>query len=114
MARRMSVVIRGTLYADAWEAAEALGVSRVTIYRLNNMGRIDSAGVGRGKHTNHYKPKARPVRIGPIEYPSMRDAAKDLGVTLGTVKRYMASISAQSDQSRAALGHRAGGTSAPA
>lgn len=85
----MPVIIRGKVYPDARAAAKALGVSHRTINNLVARGRADHAGLGRGKHDQHHRSNAKPVKIGPLEFRSVSAAAKELGIDRSTLRRYL-------------------------
>lgn len=56
----LPVEIRGVRYANALEAAKALGVKRNTIYCALGKGRIDYVGLGKGSNR-----KRKEERHGP-------------------------------------------------
>lgn len=71
------VRIRGVDYPSQKEAAEALGVSPVTVSQMLDMGRPDSIGLG--KH------KGKPVTIRGVTYANGVEAGEKLGVSRGTI-----------------------------
>ena len=75
----MPIRVRGKVYPSAKAAAKALGVARSTIYNLNIRGRIDSAGTGVGAKKGNIPHNAKPLKIGPVEFPSHAAAARALG-----------------------------------
>ena len=85
----LPVMIRGVVYEDARAAGRALGVSHRTINNLVARGRADHAGLGRGKHDQHHRSNAKPVKIGPLEFRSVSAAAKELGIDRSTLRRYL-------------------------
>lgn len=76
---RMSVLIRGKLYPNVTAAAKALKVSRSTIYSAIARDTTDTVGLGCVGTRNTGGIPAKSVRIGSLEFPSQRAAARALG-----------------------------------
>ncbi len=69
--------VRGTVYADANAAAEALGVTAGQVRMAVRRGRLDTLGT---------RPDFRPVTIRGVTYDNFSDAARALGVNPNTVR----------------------------
>ena len=82
----MSVIIRGTVYSSADEAAKALGVKRNTVYAAIFKGRVDNVGIGTGKHSSYRKPNYAPksVSVAGVNFKSLQE----LSLWLGHSKQY--------------------------
>ena len=61
--------IRGTTYASARIAAEALGISRTRIYQALDEGTLDQCGLSESG-------KPKPIRIEGVVFPSRTAAAQ--------------------------------------
>ena len=72
----MPVRIRGVDYDSPADAATALGVGINQVYRRLADGRPDSIGLpnNRGQHC------AKPFKIGPLEFRSLSEASRELGL----------------------------------
>lgn len=68
------VMIRGVLYRTQKEAADALGLHPGTIKNALDRGTLDFAGFGRNCHNK------RPIIVDGVEYQSIADAARVIGV----------------------------------
>lgn len=77
MGQRMysNLVVRGTVYATAQEAARALGVTEVTVHMAARLGRLDRLGLGRGRRA------PTPVVVRGVTYPSALAVAEAFGVS---------------------------------
>lgn len=76
-------VIRGVLYPSQSAAARALGVSANSVSHGLNNGTLNNVGMGR-----NYQLK-KPVRVDGIEFESITDAAKHIGVSRGTLSQVL-------------------------
>ena len=77
----MPVIVRGRRYASQKNAAAALGITPSAISTmLAKKGDLSTAGLGpTGAPGNQNA--ARPVKIGPMTFPSRIKAARALGIT---------------------------------
>lgn len=102
----MPVNVRGTDYPSARHAANALGLTPEAIYRAIAQGRTDTVGSG-GRCPN--PAKARPVRLGPVTFPSMQAASVALGFSRGYIAnaRFFRRASAQERILAAAMAYAA-------
>ena len=81
------VTIRGTVYPSQQAAAQALGLHPATISRsLDRHGHCDFVGTHMSRRGN--RNAARPVRIGPLTFPSRRAAAAALGLSRQMIHRF--------------------------
>lgn len=85
----MRIRIRGVEYESVTEAAKRLKVSEATIYCNLSRGRPDSIGKKKGPPKGHPSPNRKQVKIGPVTWPSISHAAKDLGIHWKTLSRRM-------------------------
>ena len=83
-AEPMPILIRGRRYATARHAAKALGLTPGAVYRAINDGNADRLGRG---PCNLNGARSKPVRIGPLDFPSMEEANRVLGFGPGYVSR---------------------------
>ena len=84
-AKPMPIRIRGVDYPNARAAAQALGVSPGAVYMGLRRGTIDNVGLGSGCGP---KPiPLRPVTLGAIHFPSVRAAARALGLKSNYLSR---------------------------
>lgn len=77
----MTVLVRGVLYPSARAAAEALGVTKGTIYSALSRGTIDTVGLGTGSiPTSHVKTiPPRSVTVAGKRFPSIAALARYIG-----------------------------------
>ena len=79
---------RGQSYPSLQALADALGIKPQSLsYHLSRYGHLDRAGTGRGGKPGT-KGKSRPLKIGPVEWPSRKAAAHDLGISLPALRRW--------------------------
>lgn len=81
----MPVHVRGKTYPSAKAAAKALRLTETSIYRAINQGREDTVGLPR-RNANARKV---PVTIGPLTFPSIREAERQLGFGRGYIDQAM-------------------------
>lgn len=88
----MKIRVRGKVYASVPEASKALNVTETTIYAALSTGKVDSLGIGRGRHGKQ-GPGARAVavRLGPYQFQSIRHASRSLGLSRKYLTRYIRS-----------------------
>jgi DNA-binding transcriptional regulator YhcF (GntR family) len=89
-----SVRIRGELYPSVNAAAEALGVSPVTVRNAIRRGREDFIGIGQSrKHSTasvgRVPGNARAVQIGAQKFPSIKHVARFAGIGYTTVRDHL-------------------------
>lgn len=90
----MRIRIRGVVYSSVPEAANALGVSKSTIYTCLHRGTIDTVGLG-GKSPNYKnRQPSREVPVvlfsGRLEFRNTREAAKALGYSQNALWKVVA------------------------
>ncbi|AKG94563.1 hypothetical protein Shpa_53 [Paracoccus phage Shpa] len=80
---------KGQAYPSVRACARAYGVHRqVVSYHLDTYG--DLSRLGMGQRRVNPQNAAKPVRIGPLSWPSATAAAADLGLSLSQLRRRMA------------------------
>lgn len=77
----MKVRVRGVVYGSVKEVAEKFGVSPGNVYAMISRGREDRIGIGQGKHGGDRVGMAKPVKIGPLTFPSMYAVSRYIGKT---------------------------------
>ena len=80
------VTIRGVEYPSHAAAARELRVSVATIQKHRAEGRLDEVGLGPQWHTGASHHNAVEITIRGKTYPTIADAAADLGVTEGAIR----------------------------
>lgn len=93
----MVVSVRGTVYANAHEAAKALGVALITVYTAVINGRTDQLGLGRGAHSEEVFKDGVPGRSKPYNitgrvFKSMAEASRFIGHHEDYIKRMVLRI----------------------
>ena len=97
MTEAMPVKIRGKVYKNAGAAAKALGVKRSTIYSALYRNTLDTVGLGTGKHKKNPRGgRPRPVKIGDMQFPTLRAASVYLGYQERSLSRILARGGARS------------------
>lgn len=87
----MRVLVRGRVFDSVRECAEALGVSKNTVYSAVHRGTTDTLGFGRGympENPDGKRGGATPIQIGPYKYRSEAAACRALGFYPGYLKRH--------------------------
>lgn len=81
----------GVVYRCAGALAAKLGVTRGAVYQsLYKYGNADHCGIRKGiRPGSGKKTHCRPVRVGPHSWPSITDAAADLGVSRQLLTRML-------------------------
>lgn len=81
---------RGKEYPTLQALARASGLARQTIlYHLAKHGNLDRLGMGRGRTKGNGSSRAKPVRVGPYEWPSQTMLARELGVPISTLSLWL-------------------------
>ena len=80
------VTIRGVTYPTPKAAAKACGVRVGTIYAARQNGTLDRVGLGPKWHTGASHHNAVEITIRGKTYPTIADAAADLGVSANAVR----------------------------
>lgn len=86
----MTVRVRGTIYPSAKAAAEALGVTVVTVLTAIRAGREDYIGLGKSRthstgNVGKVPGNAKPVKVGSYQWTSIRQCAMAFGVGRTTI-----------------------------
>lgn len=81
----------GVVYRCAEALASTLGVKRGAVYQsLHRYGDADHCGIPKGiRPGSGKKNHCRPVKVGPHSWPSVSDAAADLGVSRQLLTRML-------------------------
>ena len=77
---------RGQTYIGQKAVAEAAGITQTTVsYHLNTHGHLDLLGTGteRSKQSNK-----RPLSVGPREYSSISEFAREVGLPWSTAHKW--------------------------
>lgn len=88
------VRVRGRVFADVHEAARHFKVSPTTVRGAICKGREDHVGRGRSRrhskaHVGRPAHNRKPVKIGPHEWPSIRQCARALGLRETTLREHL-------------------------
>lgn len=76
----MRVEARGKVYDSVPDCSRALGVSKATVYCAVSRRTTATLGLGKGNRSSgHRGLPPKPVKIGPVEFPSMATASRALG-----------------------------------
>lgn len=90
MARdEMPISIRGVTYANAREAAAAVGVTRSTIYSAIYRNTLDTVGLGTGSRKIWRGGRPKQVQIFGQSFRTLREASIFLGMKPGTLSSIM-------------------------
>lgn len=81
---------QGVRYDSLQDCAAAIGVRRHTLtHHLEKYGNLDRAGMGNlGGTRGNSGPRVK-TRIGPMEWPSRKTAAADLGISTVSLSRWI-------------------------
>lgn len=95
---------RGKIYRRQSEVAAAAGVCRAAVSsHLVRHGNLDALGVGVGRNPSRAPVRGRSVRFGARVWPSIRACALELGVSRGTIRRWVAVKAVERAQARLML-----------
>ncbi|MEC7763369.1 MAG: hypothetical protein VX874_15815 [Pseudomonadota bacterium] len=77
------VLIAGRTFASAADAARAFGKTAHAVWKAINEGDPDRIA----RKPRHARIRAKPVTLGPLSFPSMREASLQLGFSEGYVSQ---------------------------
>lgn len=79
----------GRTYPSLEALAKVIGVRRhVLSYHIQRYGNFDRAGQGSPRGNPGNKGPRRSIRIGPLQWPSRKQAAADLGISVTSISRW--------------------------